>query len=295
VTVTPSPTITTTVTSTPTSSPTPTATPTLADLLSYLPAILNQVPSPTPTPSPSPTPIPLGIHGYVTLNGVPVGGVFLDLRFYDGSAWSTYSSTITAGDGSYSILNVPSLNPGEAYYIRYINTTDPSRLFTWHTNVSDVYQAGSDLQFETFDISNVYLINPASGAGVELPFTFQWIARPFVPTDNYEFDLFDYNDYDPLFWTYPALGYVSSFSLSGLPDGFEIGVWYGWDIWILPPSGNAFDGYGLSYYFYYVFFVSDGQIISVQAPQSTKKWAGDLPVEHLDFPMVNPDYSLDDR
>ena len=282
-------TVTPTLTSTATPSPTPTITPTLSNLDSYLPVILNPAPSPTPTPTPtpSPTPLPVGIHGFVTSNGIPAGGVFLELRFYNGAAWSTYTTVVTDANGFYSILNVASLNEDQRYYIRFTNITDPNRLFTWHTNVISTYQIGSDLQFEPFDISNIYLIAPAHGAQVDLPYTFQWIARSAVPTDNYELYLFDLNAGYPYFFS-TVLGYVNGYLLSGLPTDFEVGVWYGWEMLVYPPSGYPEDGYGISHYYYYVMFTSEGQVVSVEVPHLDPKWAGDFLITDLDTPTLHP-------
>ena len=291
-TVTPTPTVTITVTATVTPTPTLTSTPTPPNLSSFLPAISNPFPTPTPTITPSPTPSPTpglqGIYGYVTFNGAPAGGIPLVLRFYNGSSWSTYASVITDANGFYSILNVPGLNTGQAYYIRYLNDTDPTKLFTWHTDVIQSYPAGSAKQLETFEIGNLHLIAPEPGAQIPLPYTFQWIVRAASPTDNYEFDLFDPDDFDPYVYTYPALGYTSGYYLSGLPAGFTTNYWYGWDIWILTPSGDPIDGYGISFYFYYVMFTSGGQFNAVQVPHSGPRWADEVSTSPLDLPAAYP-------
>ena len=61
------------------------------------------------------------ISGRVLYNGSPAGGVGLEMRFYNGSAWSTQASTTTAGNGTYQFTNLPSLSSGQSYYVRYLN------------------------------------------------------------------------------------------------------------------------------------------------------------------------------
>jgi hypothetical protein len=85
---------------------------------------------------------------------------------------------------------------------------------------------------------------------VDLPVTFTWIPRPASPTDSYEFELFDPANEEPYFYTDPPLGYVSSFTLQDLPNGFDEGVEYGWAISVLSPEG----GFGGSYYYFPITF-----------------------------------------
>ena len=73
--------------------------------------------------------------------------------------------------------------------------------------------SGSDLQMEDFDIADIQLVSPPDGATVSLPTTFQWITRPATPTDDYEFDLYDPDDSDPSWYTYPSLGIMAIITL----------------------------------------------------------------------------------
>ena len=70
------------------------------------------------------SPPPKGIYGKVTDDGQTVNGLPLDLRFYDGFSWSTMATIMTDFDGSYSFLNMPSLNPGQYYYVRFQHNSD---------------------------------------------------------------------------------------------------------------------------------------------------------------------------
>ncbi|MCP4542820.1 MAG: hypothetical protein GY832_37335, partial [Chloroflexi bacterium] len=95
-----------------------------------------------------------------------------------------------------------------------------------------------------------------------LPYTFQWTRRTSTPSDSYELNLFDPADNDPWWWTYPALGYVDSYTLAGLPAGFAIGTQYGWNVWVYGPDGGA----GISYYYRSVTF-SSGVSLQSEATQ----------------------------
>lgn len=200
----------------------------------YLPVTLRQIPS---------------LSGRVTMNGSPASGVSLELRFYDGSSWSTRASTATDATGFYIFDSVPALQSGQRYYVRYLNTTDTSRLFRWDTPVYTTYGTAPMVIFDTFDIADIVLQSPQPGE-VSLPVTFTWASRPATPNDNYEFNLYDPTDNDPFFYTAPPLGNVTSYTLGGLPAGFVYGVEYGWFISVYGPDG----GYGESYYSYGVIF-----------------------------------------
>ena len=215
-------------------------------------------------------PIILGINGHVTLNGVAASGVPLDLRFYNGSAWSTFASTTTGANGSYSFLTAPSLGSGQKYYVRYLNSADTSRLSLWQTRVLTSYNAGTNVAIGDFDIANFIQTSPASGATVALPYLFQWNVRPSTPTDSYQFNLFNpfSSDGQPSWWTSP-LGYVGSYSLNSLPTGFNPGTQYGWYVAIFSPDG----GYGEPYYYRRVTFSNTGNGPQIKLPLVPKNLA----------------------
>ena len=196
-------------------------------------------------------PVP-GIFGIVTQNGSAIGGMLLELRFFDGASWSTQSSLSTGGDGSYR-FTPPALLPGQKYYVRFTNpdtTTDDGRLFRWYTREITAYQPNFSIAIGDFDIANITYNSPAPGASVGLPFNFQWNLRASTPSDSYEFDLFSVTSNAPSFFTNPPLGYVSSYVLPGLPGGFNPGTTYGWSIAANSPDG----GYGVAYWYYTVRF-----------------------------------------
>ncbi len=232
-------------------------------------------------------PVPRGIYGRVTENGVAAPSVFLELRRYTGGVWSTQASQYTASDGSYSFTGVPSLNAGEYYYVRYQNSVSgpTNRLWTWHTQSLSSYTSGAEIQIGDFDIANIELITPASGAVVGLPYTFQWAARPATPLDSYEFNLFDYEDGDPYFFTDPPLGYVSSYTLNSLPPGFGTYTYYLWNMWVYSPDG----GFGISYWSNWVAFSSSGFNITTTMESPSRA------VRALDLPPLHPASELFNR
>ena len=194
--------------------------------------------------------LPPDIYGLVTENGVPAAGIPLALRFFDGAAWSTLATTVTNDAGKYAFTNLPSLAPGQVYYVRYLNETNPTRLGVWMTREVTSFTGSSSVNIGNFDIANIELLLPFPGDEVSLPYTFQWSARLASLADSYEFNLFDPVDGNPYFYTAPPLGYVSSYALRDLPSGFEYGVDYAWDIWVYSPEG----GTGVSYWAYIVSF-----------------------------------------
>lgn len=210
-----------------------------------------------------PTP---GIWGRVTLNGAPVGGVPLLLRFFNGTLYSTAATTSTATDGSYSFTNAPTLGSGQWYYVLFLNSTNGPEtvLWSWSTRRLTTFSAGSSVAIGDFDIANIPLVAPAPNATVGLPYTFLWTRRPATPSDSYELDLFDPSDNNPWWWTYPLLNYANNYTLYGLPSGFVPNVMYGWDVCVFSPDG----GMGVSRYYQSVTFSNSG--LSGLAPQNAE-------------------------
>ena len=211
------------------------------------------------------------IYGYVTQSGTAVGGVPLELRFYNGSAWSTLATTTTAPDGKYIFL-APPLSSGQAYYVRYLNSGTYGRLSFWDTRVLTTFTAASDVLIGNFDLDDIALTAPSPGATVALPYTFQWNRRTATPSDSYEFDLFDPYTGSPWWYTAP-LGYVGSYTLTGLPSGFSTNKRYCWAVGVYGPDG----GYGMSYYCYIVQFANTGNKPAPQAPAKPGSVFSDLP------------------
>jgi FG-GAP-like repeat len=203
-----------------------------------------------------------GLYGKVTEKGVPAAGVPLDLRFYNGSNWSTLATATTASDGSYTFPNLLSLNPGQFYYVRYLNTAtgSPKRLWTWQTQALSSYVPGSDFHIGDFDLANITLSAPPPGATISLPYTFLWIPRPTSPTDSYELDLYNPDNPSSLLYSTPQLGYAEGYTLTNRPPGFKVNRLYAWQISIYSPDG----GMGVSYYAYEVQFINSGLSTDVE-------------------------------
>lgn len=218
----------------------------------------------------------LGINGHVTFNGTAASGVPLDLRFYNGSAWSTAASTTTSADGSYEFLTAPTLGSGQRYYVRYTNSTDPTRLAIWQTRSLTSYSANNTIAIGDFDIANIPLASPVSGSTVALPNQFSWQVRPATSTDSYEFNLLNVSTGSPWWYTVPPLGYVNNYTLNNLPAGFTTNTWYGWFVAVYSPDG----GYGESYYFRYIAFTNTGLNPQLRLPLMPKNISEGLAKSH---------------
>ncbi len=95
------------------------------------------------------TPRP-GIHGRVTEDGVPVAGIPLDLRFYNGTAWSSLATTYTQADGWFTFANMPGLSAGQGYYVRYQNTTGAGRRLDMAYTRADDLCGGQQCKYRRF-------------------------------------------------------------------------------------------------------------------------------------------------
>ncbi len=244
ITRTPTRTLTPTITRTPTATRWETRTPTPTGLRhAYLPLALRLYPRPTPTRTPTPTPPAQGIHGRVTYRGAASAGTRLQLRFYNGSAWSTMASATTGADGRYAFTGAPGLAPGQLYYILFgPNDADPNYLYRWAGPTLNTYSAGTALPGGDFDIANVSLLSPPGGSSLPLPVAFTWQRRG-LPGDTYALILFDPDSDD--WWLSNDLGDVSSHTLTGLPQGIVAGKEYGWSLRVF----NGADSFGDAFYY----------------------------------------------
>ena len=218
---------------------------------SPVPTATNRA-TPTRTLQPTATstvPAIAGIHGTVTDSGTQATNVELKLRHWDGTTWSTGSTTRTDGEGRYLFSGVGSLSASEVYYVRYDNPGDPERLNAWLGPDITSYSAGANVPGGDFDIANVGMVSPISRVSVALPSTFVWERRR-VPGDTYRFRLFDLDGTDA--WRSSDLGDTDRFTLSQLPDGGAYGKEYGWHVMVY----RGPESYGTSYYFRRVTFTS---------------------------------------
>ncbi len=226
-----------------------------------------------------------GIMGYVTVNGIAAAGVPLDLRFFNGSSWSTLASTSTDSAGKYLFTGVPSLGSGQRYYVRFLNpsTTADGRLADWYTRSLLAYTAGESVAIGDFDLADITLQSPPPGATIALPYVFQWTRRLATPADTYEFNLFDPSG-TAFFYTIPPLGYVDRYTLNGLPSGFARNKSYGWFIATYSPDG----GYGESFYYNPVTFSKAGLLKGRAAGTRKAMQQGDFTHVRQSTPPIVP-------
>ncbi|MBK8899934.1 MAG: hypothetical protein IPM53_02005 [Anaerolineaceae bacterium] len=195
------------------------------------------------------------IYGQVTFGNLgPWPDVKLDLRFFNGAEWSTTATTTTDSDGIYIFTNVPSLLPGQRYYVRYLNTEAEGSLYTWHTKPITSFQAGQQVHGGDFSIAGINLNSPPAGSPTSIPANFRWSLRNGHTSDSYELNLFEPQTGSPYFYTNPSLGFVDSYTLNNLPAGFNQNTWYVWNIWVYGENGNAEGNWGISFWSYYVSF-----------------------------------------
>lgn len=179
-----------------------------------------------------------GIHGLVLQNGSPASGVVLEMRFFDGSNWSTRFSTTSEGNGGYQFPNMPGLTAGQKYAVRYQNVEHVTgRLWTWLTAEIATYSYGSNYQLNDFDIADIPLVAPADNATVAVPTAFQWTPRPATSADSYELDLYDPNG-DASYRT-TWLGFVGNYNLSELPASFYMATPYLWFVAVTNDGGTG--------------------------------------------------------
>ena len=192
-----------------------------------------------------------GITGRVTQGGQPAAAVEIWLRFYDGQNFSTVATIYTDSNGYYEFFDLPSLAPGQLYYVRYENTAlNPARLVRWNSFRINSYTAGFTAWGGDFDIQNVTLITPASGTTTKLPVTFSWAGRN-TGGDAYSFFLFDPNNAEPLYDSGIVSG--ASYTLSALPSGFSFSKPYGWSVRVYNNPQDPFN-YGTAYYYHSITF-----------------------------------------
>lgn len=213
------------------------------------------VPAPSTGPGGSPSAVPQaateaapGIYGVVTLNGIPVQTIILELRQYDDTAEITVATTHTDATGSYRFTDVPTLPAGNNYYVRFgPNYTYQALVYLWFGPSIDTYVAGQSAAGGDFDIANIDT-QWANAIG-PVPGTFAWKKRN-VPDDNYRWRLLDRATGKSV--SSPLLGYVDQYTLGTLPEGVKEGQPYYWYV----ETVNPVRGVGYSFYMGIVQFVN---------------------------------------
>jgi uncharacterized repeat protein (TIGR01451 family) len=197
-----------------------------------------------------------GISGHVSLNGSSVA-TNVSLLLFDGNSWNVIDVANTDYNGNFMFVPPP-LQAGQAYCVRWTNwwITEGygynGQISVWFTRIATTYNSDQILHIGDFDIADVPLLSPAAGSTVSLPMTFQWTKRPATQNDSYQFELFDPGG--PSDFITPLLGYVNSYTLNQLPDGFVTSKTYGWTLLVNTSDG----GYGLVYYYNPVIFFNHG-------------------------------------
>ena len=178
----------------------------------------------------------------MTYKGANAAGIALALRRWDGSSYTTQSSTTTEGDGRYKFTDAPTLPAGQSYYVRYSNGSNSNYLSGCYNPDINSYGAGDSVAGGDFDIANVALLSPTSGYSSTLPITFQWAIVGFpatrivgpcstsAPTRG---------------WITYNLGAVDKFTLTALPSDANYSQQYGWYVAVYKGA----DSYGESYYY----------------------------------------------
>lgn len=219
-----------------------------------------------------------GLYGRVLLNGAAVSGVALQLRFFNGSVWSTLANTTTGDDGSYMFANVATLSAGQKLYVRYQNVTQTTgRLFLWSTRTLTTYEAGSAVDLGAFDIADVALVSPPTGSDLSLPAVFAWTPRAASPTDAYFVEIYDPSDYLPR-WLSPLVGHSASYTLGGLAASLATDTPYAWDLVISTPEAGS----GVSRVARLVRFTNRGNSLGAGDPSASWPFAEELPARSLE-------------
>ena len=136
-------------------------------------------------------------------------GVQLELRFYNGSNWSTNAHCHHASTTCCLRVHQNS-QPGrrQYYYVRYQNshhTATPRPLWTWHTQSVAGFVAGTEFHIGDFDIADIPLV-----VSILLPRSacrdlHLDEARGATPSDSYALEFFDPNNPNVYFITDPPL------------------------------------------------------------------------------------------
>jgi len=217
----------------------------------------------------------LSYTGRLTKNGVALANQVVELRYYDGSTWSTYAERTTGADGRFTFGPLPPIyESGMYFYARWRNNYQSSLndtlLWAWYCNyASPDYTAFGDYVCD-MELMDIRQIHPTDGGVDYFPVNFTWTASN--QTGEYYFmNLFDLSDSDPYAW----FGSVSSpsYTLTSLPSGFSTYTAYGWY-----PEVDNYYGYGISYYYYPVIFGGTSLLSPYSSPGFKPIPFGDLEI-----------------
>jgi len=181
------------------------------------------------------------IFGTVTYDGQASPGIPVELLLYDygGATGNVAARAVTDATGGYRFTGLPTLTAEQLYVVRYRNlANDPRYLRSWEMPII-AYTAGDNVWGGDCDIADVALGLPDDTTPRPLPVTFHWSKRADSPDDSYEVELWDPASPNDVRFPSGNLGYVDEYVLSVLPDGFQPGVTYAWDVLVHGPTGQG--------------------------------------------------------
>lgn len=180
-----------------------------------------------------------GYWGHVTDNGVPVDQALLEMRYYNGSGYVTWTTTRTDQYGFYYFPDPPVLSGAQSYYIRWLNPGNPVNkewLEGWWCDDITAANQYAVLWRCDIDVMNVKLVKPLAGGTIGLPYWMAWEPR-YLPLDSYDLQIFDPVDMLP-WWNTGGMGWAHDFIFWNLPPGgFVYNYYYAWTIWVYADNG----------------------------------------------------------
>jgi hypothetical protein len=212
-------------------------------IATLLPAIkpvqaVGQLTDPTPLPQlylPLITKPPVYLHGKITDKGVPVANQSFTLyMFVAGNPPVIVPTTATDENGDYRV-ELPFLATGQGVQLNWRNTVENESWLSSYICDAIAENPPDDVNC-SFDIENINL--SVTTPYITLPYTFSWTKRS-TPSDTYFFKMHRLNFGNP-FYTSASLGYVDSYLLEGLPDGYETNTPYEWYILVCNTGGCGF-------------------------------------------------------
>ncbi len=223
----------------------------------YLPSVIS-------------SPDPATITGKVVEKGKGVGSIIIEaLKFTDDSL--LVSSAVSASDGTYQFTYLSPLEGDEFYEICYLNEEEnTNRLWVWCSPMVEELASNTIVNVNTFDIQDVVLSSPASGAHITLPTTFSWVARPASKGDAYQIVLYDMNG-ETICSTSPFT-YTDRVTITGIGNcGMSLGSEYLWGMEVYSVTSNNYldGGFGISYYDRPIYFNNYGTSSENQSSNST--------------------------
>ena len=203
---------------------------------SHLPVVAKSHPVIPPPPTGSGN----GINGRVTKNGVPTGGIPIELRFFNGDEWLSAGLQNTDPSGFYQFVGQPGLQSGQAYYVLYGPNDDiRQNLYFWANNLITDYSAGERRLGGNFDVATVKLLSPNQSNSLPNPVQFTWTPRATQAQEAYDLEIFYPNLADIFFGSVNDGSFLMANPIPGL-DSHQL---YGWSIWVNNSFGTgvAFD------------------------------------------------------